>query len=175
MTSNSNFPFRSLRLGLALIFTLFMAVASWAEITGSGTESDPYVISSVDDWNTAATESKYFSPSGGSFQYIKLADDLDFTGKTFNIFCGTVGYCSIHFDGQGYATPGYGGEPNVWCPLCGTGFFTTGIGNDGLTCNACGCNWLPCCYKCRAEDAVSVRDVSTGMFVCNKCGQSWLP
>ncbi len=103
MTSNSNFPFRSVRLGLAFIFILFMAVASWAEITGEGTESDPYVISSVDDWNTAATESKYFSPSGGSFQYIKLANDLDFTGKTFNIFCGTVGYCSIHFDGQGYA------------------------------------------------------------------------
>ncbi len=103
MTSNSNFPFRLVRLGLAFIFILFMAVASWAEITGEGTESDPYVISSVDDWNTAATESKYFSPSGGSFQYIKLANDLDFKGKTFNIFCGTVGYCSIHFDGQGYA------------------------------------------------------------------------
>ena len=106
MTSNSNFPFRSVRLGLAFIFILFMTVASWAEITGEGTESDPYVISSVDDWNTAATESKYFSPSGGSFQYIKLANDLDFTGKTFNIFCGTVGYCSIHFDGQGYAISG---------------------------------------------------------------------
>ena len=30
MTSNSNFPFRSVRLGLAFIFILFMAVASWA-------------------------------------------------------------------------------------------------------------------------------------------------
>ncbi len=35
MTSNLNSPFRSLRLGLVLIFTLFLAVASWAVGDGS--------------------------------------------------------------------------------------------------------------------------------------------
>lgn len=34
-------------------------------------------------------------------------------------------------------------EPNVWCPECGEGFSTTGIGTDGLTCPNCGYNWFP--------------------------------
>ena len=108
MTSNSNFPFRSLRLGLALIFTLFMAVASWAEITGSGTESDPYVISSVDDWNTAAKTEMYFYKSDG-FVYLRLDKDLDFSGKKFEIF-GTfswgVSTATIHFDGDYHTISG---------------------------------------------------------------------
>lgn len=33
--------------------------------------------------------------------------------------------------------------PNVWCPNCGYGFFTTGVGTDGLNCPACGHNWMP--------------------------------
>jgi uncharacterized repeat protein (TIGR02543 family) len=108
MTSNSNFPFRSFRLGLALIFTLFMAVASWAKITGSGTESDPYVISSVDDWNTAAKTEMYFYKSDG-FVYLRLDKDLDFSGKKFEIF-GTfswgVSTATIHFDGDYHTISG---------------------------------------------------------------------
>lgn len=33
--------------------------------------------------------------------------------------------------------------PNVWCPNCGYGFFTTGVGTEGFTCPNCGHNWLP--------------------------------
>lgn len=33
--------------------------------------------------------------------------------------------------------------PNVWCPNCGYGFFTSGVGTDGFTCPSCGHNWLP--------------------------------
>ena len=33
--------------------------------------------------------------------------------------------------------------PNVWCPNCGYGFFTSGVGTEGFTCPACGHNWLP--------------------------------
>lgn len=33
--------------------------------------------------------------------------------------------------------------PNVWCPNCDYGFFTTGVGTDGLNCPACGHNWMP--------------------------------
>jgi len=40
--------------------------------------------------------------------------------------------------------------PNEFCPMCGTGFFITGIGTDGLFCE-CGCNWLPMCYVCWHE------------------------
>lgn len=35
------------------------------------------------------------------------------------------------------------GEPNVFCPECGYGFFTTGVGNEGFTCPECGARWLP--------------------------------
>lgn len=34
-------------------------------------------------------------------------------------------------------------QPNVWCPSCGFGFFTTGVGTDGITCKNCEHNWLP--------------------------------
>ena len=34
-------------------------------------------------------------------------------------------------------------SPNVWCPNCGYGFFTTGVGTEGFTCPSCGHNWLP--------------------------------
>lgn len=33
--------------------------------------------------------------------------------------------------------------PNVWCPNCSYGFFTTGVGIEGFTCPSCGHNWLP--------------------------------
>ncbi len=33
--------------------------------------------------------------------------------------------------------------PNVWCPNCGYGFFTTGVGTEGFNCPSCGHNWLP--------------------------------
>lgn len=65
--------------------------------------------------------------------------------------------------------------PNVWCPNCGLGFYTTGIGNDSLTCRECGCVWLPMCYLCNAQDAVSIKSADDGQFVCNKCGGAWNP
>lgn len=34
-------------------------------------------------------------------------------------------------------------SPNVWCPECGYGFFTTGVGNEGFICPECGHNWYP--------------------------------
>lgn len=37
----------------------------------------------------------------------------------------------------------FGTEPNVWCPNCGYGWFTTGVGIDGFYCSQCGYNWLP--------------------------------
>ncbi len=65
--------------------------------------------------------------------------------------------------------------PNVWCPNCGQGFYTTGIGIDGLTCSKCGCVWLPGCNVCHAPDAVSIKSTEDGQFICNKCGGTWSP
>ena len=43
-----------------LILMLLTTTTAWA-ITGSGTSTDPYVISSVSDWNTAAQDSRYYT------------------------------------------------------------------------------------------------------------------
>lgn len=64
--------------------------------------------------------------------------------------------------------------PNVWCPNCGVGFYTTGISNDGLTCSQCGCVWLPSCAVCGQQNAVSIKDETTGRFKCNLCDSEWL-
>ncbi len=37
----------------------------------------------------------------------------------------------------------FSSHPNVYCPNCGYGFFTTGVGTDGFFCPECGHNWLP--------------------------------
>lgn len=37
----------------------------------------------------------------------------------------------------------FSSHPNVYCPNCGYGFFTTGVGTDGFFCPECGYNWLP--------------------------------
>lgn len=47
---------------------------------------------------------------------------------------------------DGISADGIGNDedtPNVWCPNCGYGFFTTGVGTEGFTCPSCGHNWLP--------------------------------
>ena len=36
-----------------------------------------------------------------------------------------------------------GPDPNVWCPDCGTGYFVTGVGNDGIYCKVCQKNFMP--------------------------------
>ncbi|WP_084194378.1 zinc ribbon domain-containing protein [Ruminococcus callidus] len=35
---------------------------------------------------------------------------------------------------------------NVYCPSCGYGWFTTGVGDDGFTCPSCGFKWNPYVY-----------------------------
>ena len=66
-------------------------------------------------------------------------------------------------------------SPNVWCPKCGKGYFITGVGLDGLSCSECGCVWLPSCAVCGQQNAVSIKDETTGKFKCNLCGAEWSP
>ena len=97
-------PFRLFsRVALVLLMMMLTATSAWATITGSGTEADPYVINTEDDWNTAATTMQYYYNSS-SYVYIKLGADLNFSGKTFNMYGNYDN--KIHFDGQGYTISG---------------------------------------------------------------------
>lgn len=52
------------------------------------------------------------------------------------------GYCESCWNKvQQGLTPGP--DPNVWCPDCGTGYFVTGVGNDGIYCTVCQKYFMP--------------------------------
>ena len=52
------------------------------------------------------------------------------------------GFCESCWNkNQQGLTPGP--DPNVWCPDCGTGYFVTGVGNDGIYCTVCQKNFMP--------------------------------
>ena len=63
------------------LFTLFMALACatnvWAQWSGSGTSSDPYLITSEADWNTLATNVNAGTSYSG--KYFKLTADITVT------------------------------------------------------------------------------------------------
>ena len=70
-------------------------------ISGSGTEGDPYIISSNDEWNTFAS-----SVSGGtgySGKFVKLMDDISVSEKVGTVSGSTqVNPFSGTFDGNGH-------------------------------------------------------------------------
>ena len=86
------------RATLTLLLFFVSTGMAWAEgLSGSGTKSDPYLISSVDDWN-------YFAESvnQGRFyfnKYVKLTTDL--TGITTMAGHGYYSFCG-YFDGDGH-------------------------------------------------------------------------
>ena len=90
---------------MMLLMMMLTATTAGATITGSGTSANPYVINTVNDWNTAATTQQYYDNV-----YIKLGADLNFSGKTFNIYglsaSGLATARMIHFDGQGHTISG---------------------------------------------------------------------
>ena len=94
---------------MMLLMMMLTATTAGATITGSGTSANPYVINTVNDWNTAATTEMYYS-NGSNYVYIKLGADLNFSGKTFNIYglsaSGLATARMIHFDGQGHTISG---------------------------------------------------------------------
>lgn len=77
-------------------------VVNLGEITGSGTEADPYLISSVEQWNQMDTK--------GEGKFFRLTNDIDFSGKPIKQFAtdGVPGvnvnqvYFSATIDGAGY-------------------------------------------------------------------------
>lgn len=53
-------------------------VVDLQEIQGSGTQTDPYLIATADQWN--------LMDSKGDGKYFKLTNDIDFSGKTLTQF-----------------------------------------------------------------------------------------
>ena len=95
--------------------------AQWKEtpayITGSGTASDPYIISSTDQWNTFADESNS-ATYWGSGTHIQLGANISgvttMVGTNNHRFGGT-------FDGQGYTlSVSYSTNSNYCAPFCFT-------------------------------------------------------
>ena len=108
MTSNLKSPFRSLRLGLVLIFTLFLAVTSWA--VGDGSKNSPYLIATAYDLanlrsrvdNGDSYENVYFKQTAD----IDMKDVVAWDGSEGSTIDG-IGHEAIHpfrghYDGQGY-------------------------------------------------------------------------
>lgn len=76
-------------------------VVNLNEISGSGTEADPYLISSVEQWNQMDTK--------GEGKFFRLTNDIDFSGQPIKQFAtdkvlvnGTQVYFSATIDGAGY-------------------------------------------------------------------------
>ncbi len=86
------------QLTLTLIAVMLTATTAWAQgLSGTGTDFDPYLITSKDDWNTFASQ-----VSGGntsySGKYFVLTADISvnvMVGTKTNPFSGT-------FDGSGH-------------------------------------------------------------------------
>ena len=89
---------KNLRKSLLIIFALVaFGPTAWAQFSGgSGTEADPYLISSADDWNTLSDNVSNDIPYTG--QFFKLTADISVTkmlGKYEHNFKG-------NFDGDGH-------------------------------------------------------------------------
>lgn len=86
------------RLLLSLL-ALLTAPAAWADITGSGTEADPYVLSTVADWNTFAAN---VNAGTNADKYYKLSDSWNNSSSGITTTVGTSDYpFSGTFDGNG--------------------------------------------------------------------------
>lgn len=88
---------------LVVVLMLLTTASAWATITGSGTSTDPYVISSVSDWNTAAQNSTYTSAG----VYVALGADLNLGDNASNNSKYFGSTCQMHFDGRGHTISGF--------------------------------------------------------------------
>ena len=70
-----------------------------------------------------------------------LCEDCSKLPKVYCKECGAD--CTGKVTYNGLCSKCWVSHPNVYCPNCGYGFFTTGVGTDGFFCPECGNNWLP--------------------------------
>ena len=83
-----------------LLITLFVSISSLAEntITGSGTDYDPYVLNSHDDWDVVAKDESYWATN----VYIKLGADITAENAVigYKEKSGVIHAFKGHFDGD---------------------------------------------------------------------------
>lgn len=89
---------RSGRVVVTLFMMLLTTTAAWAEITGTGTQADPYIISSTEDWDTFATWIK--EQSDKRSMYYALGNDITVTTVVGTNTAGQQ--FSGTFDGRGH-------------------------------------------------------------------------
>ena len=89
------------------------------------------VVGEITDKSRYTIVEEYIEPGQTSIGYIwgKLKSGLGW----INMYDATIVDDSFYIDDS----------PNVWCPECGYGFYTTGVGTEGLNCPSCGNNWMP--------------------------------
>lgn len=87
-------------------YVLLTALPS-CPLSGSGTEADPWLIKTTEDWNNF---SNYVNNTGNNLdgKFVKLTSDLDFTGKTFNpMFNNGSTLLFGTFDGANHTVKGF--------------------------------------------------------------------
>lgn len=89
------------------------------------------VVGEITDKSRYTIVEEYIEPGQTSIGYVwgKLKSGLGW----INMYDATIVDDSFYIDDS----------PNVWCPECGYGFYTTGVGTEGLDCPSCGHNWMP--------------------------------
>lgn len=86
--------------------TLDISCPPAVPLAGKGTESEPYLIASANDWNAL---SKFASSTGNDFtnKYLKVSSDIDFTGTSFkSIFGDGVTNFAGTLDGDNHTVKG---------------------------------------------------------------------
>lgn len=103
---------KNFAIALILAFACSSAMASELTLSGSGTSSSPYLVTSATDWNALAT---YITESGDSLlsKYVQLTSNIDFTDVSvipLPVFSGDLDGNSKTISGYSYtATAKYPG------------------------------------------------------------------
>lgn len=132
------------------VLLLFMAEAlchaasAQVPLTGEGTETSPYAISTADDWNNLA---KYITDNNDTFEgkCLKVTSDIDFTGVTLQpLWANNVTQMQGFLDGDGHTLKGISIAPaGTYMGLIGT------VGANGTIAN------LTVAGKCEATSVTT--------------------
>lgn len=90
----------------ALVKPILIKALPANPLAGTGTEQDPYLITSADDWNALA---KFMAQTASGFEgeFIAITADIDFTGVTFSpLAADGVTYLNGTLDGRKHTISG---------------------------------------------------------------------
>lgn len=84
----------------------------------------------------------YWEGAGIWIRYVSFMNNSSFiAGASVDAYTGEPQRAITKYEEVG--APFDEETPNVWCPYCGYGFFTTGVGSNGIDCPSCGENYMP--------------------------------